>query len=86
MITYKGSEVRISGGDHRLREATVEWPDGKVRCVGLHQLKGTRGGVMEVTVAWECACKRSEALEREKCPAAIERSSGAPKRGDVRFQ
>jgi hypothetical protein len=69
MITYNRADVRISGGDHRLREAVIAWPDGRVRLVGLHQLKGTRGGVMEVTVAWEVACKRTEALEREQAVA-----------------
>ena len=81
MITYSGTEVRIIGGDKRLREATVEWASGKVRVIGLHQLKGTRGGSMEVLVTWEQACKRSKALEREAMPKPF---YGAPKVGKAK--
>ncbi len=66
MITYKGAEVHIDAGDHKLREATIRLPSGQVRLVGVHRLKGTRGGVMEVAVAWELACRRTEALERDR--------------------
>lgn len=81
-ITYKGSEVRITGGERSDRLATIEWSDGRVRVVSLAQLHGTRGA-MEVMVAWQAACRRSEELERERAPKELAYAPRAPRRGST---
>jgi hypothetical protein len=66
MITYQSQPVRIIGGDRKLREAKIESPTGKILIVGLHQLRGTRGGFQEVVVVWGQACANAERSETER--------------------
>lgn len=83
MITYNGSEVHLEAGDRKLREAVVRFADGRVRLVGVHQLKGTKGGAMEVAVAWSAACRRSEEIEKERAPKHLAYGAGGPSRGST---
>lgn len=83
MITYNGNEVSLEAGDRKLREATIRWPSGKVRVVGVHQLRGTKGGAMEVAVAWSAACRKSEAIEKERAPKRLAYAANGPRRGST---
>lgn len=63
MITYQSQQVRIISGDERDKLATIEWPNGKVRVVKMTDLRGTKGGMMEVMQQWTAACRQTARTE-----------------------